>query len=418
MFFKVKGTNDFLDLTLINFIVTEVKNHLALYHFTEIETPILETTELFTRILGQHTDVVHKEMFLIESRDEEKKGLICLRPEITASIARAFVENGVQAVPWKVFTYGQCFRYERPQKGRFREFHQISIEAIGSQSVAQDVQFITMLDRLFHEKIKFNNYALLLNYLGCPEDRAAYKIILKKFLDDHVDQLCPLCLERKEKNIMRVFDCKVPENQELYKKAPVIIDHMCATCTAEWKQLQNDLELLSVSFTVQPTLVRGLDYYNKTVFEFVSGSLGAQNAFCGGGRYDSLIGQLGGKPDQPSIGAAIGVERLELALEPIKDSLQLPQLPQLCLVLPFTQAQHSLALLLADELLAAGLCTDLLLEGDSVKSMMKKANKMGARFALLLGEDEQKNNQVTVKNMITGAEEKMDQSQVVAYLKS
>lgn len=417
MFFQVKGTHDFLDLSLINFILTGIKSHLAIYHFSEIETPILESTELFKRTLGQYTDVISKEMFLIKSRDEEKEDSICLRPEITASIARAFVEHGISSVPWKVFTYGPCFRYERPQKGRFREFHQVSIEVIGSASVAQDVQFIKMLDRLFHEKLQFNNYALLINSLGCPDDRVRYRAQLKEFLDAHAAQLCANCQERKEKNIMRVFDCKVPQDQELYKKAPFIIQHLCQPCNQEWQQLQNDLELLSVTFTIQPTLVRGLDYYNKTVFEFVSGNLGAQNAFCGGGRYDQLIGQLGGKPDQPSIGAAIGMERLSMALEPVKASLPLPQLPKLYLILPLSPAQQTLALLLADELQAAGLCTDILMEGDSVKNMMRKANKMAAAYVLLLGDDEQQKNEVTVKNMTTGAEEKMAQSRVVDYLK-
>lgn len=417
MFFQVKGTHDSLDLSLQNFIIDQIKTHLALYHFSEIETPILEYTELFKRSLGLHTDVVNKEMFLINSHGQDTEDSICLRPEITASIARAFVQHNIQTVPWKVFTYGPCFRYERPQKGRFREFHQVSMEIIGSASIAQDAQCIKMLDRLFHEKLKFNNYALLINFLGCAQDRQRYRVELKKFLDAHAAQLCANCQERKEKNIMRVFDCKVPEDHKLYQKAPFITQFLCQGCQAEWQQLQNDLELLSVTFTLQPMLVRGLDYYNKTVFEFVSGSLGAQNTFCGGGRYDQLISQLGGKSDQAALGAAIGIERLHLMLEPLKESLPIAQPPKLYLILPLSDAQKTIALLIADELQAAGLCTDILFEENAIKNMMRKANKLGAAFTLLIGDEEQKANTVTVKNMITGAQETIAQDDLVNYLK-
>lgn len=413
---RVKGTNDFLDLSLYNFIVDTIKKHLGIYVFTQIDTPILEHTELFKRTLGLHTDVVNKEMFIIQPHGEaDEKESICLRPEITASMVRAFVDNGVQTTPWKAFVVGPCFRYERPQKGRFREFHQVSMEVIGSAAVEQDVQMIKMLDRLFHEVLKFNDYALLINYLGCPQDRVAYRVMLKQFLDDQTG-LCENCVVRKEKNIMRVFDCKGEADQEKYKKAPRIIDHLCRDCDTEWKQLQNDLELLSVTFKVQPFLVRGLDYYNKTVFEFVSGGLGAQNTFCGGGRYDQLVTQIGGKQDQQSIGAAIGLERLMLILEPYKDSLPLPQAPKMHAILPLSDAQKTLALLLADELQAVGLCTEVMLEGGSIKNLMNRANKLGATYALLLGDDEQAKNEVTVKNMITGTQERRAQAEVVKYL--
>jgi histidyl-tRNA synthetase len=275
---------------------------------------------------------------------------------------------------------------------------------------------IKMLDRLFHEVLRFNNYALFINYLGCPADRVRYREKLKKFLDAQ-SGLCANCLERKEKNIMRVFDCKVVECQEIYKKAPRIIDNLCADCNAEWQKLQNDLELLSVTFVVQPALVRGLDYYNKTVFEFVSGELGAQNAFCGGGRYDQLVTQIGGKTDQQSVGAAIGIERLLMMIEPYKDNLALPHQPKMHVILPLSAAQQTLALLLADELQAVGLCTEILLEEASIKNMMNKANKLGAAYALILGDQEQQKNQVMVKNMLTGAQDSIPQSELVAHLR-
>ena len=216
---------------------------------------------------------------------------------------------------------------------------------------------------------------------------------------------------------MRVFDCKSDVCQKILKDAPFIADNLCQPCSDEWKGLQEQLELLSVSFAYRPTLVRGLDYYNKTVFEFASDNLGAQNAFCGGGRYDQLVGQIGGKEDQPSLGCAIGLERLMLLLEPTKDSLPLPQPPALHLVMPVSKEQETLALLLADELQAQGLCVDVLVEGDSMKSMMRKANKLGAAYCLILGDEEQQTKTVTVKNMVTGAQEKVAQTEVVGLLK-
>jgi len=234
MFSRVKGTQDFLDLTLVNFLLTRVREHLHTYHFTEIATPILEPTELFIRSLGEQTDVVSKEMFLIAPHSEESES-ICLRPEATAPIVRAFVENGIQRIPWKVFLCGPMFRYERPQKGRYRQFHQISIEIIGSSSIAQDVHFITMLDRLFHETLQMNDYALLINFLGCQDDRKRYEHELRAFLHKQpAGQLCSQCMEREKKNILRIFDCKNPHCQELYVKAPHTTDVLCAACAQEW----------------------------------------------------------------------------------------------------------------------------------------------------------------------------------------
>ncbi len=423
MISRVKGTQDFLDLTLYDYLIDQVHSHLALYNFSHVDTPILEPLELFQRSLGEYTDVVSKEMFVIESRRdqdtaEKQSERICLRPEATASIARAFVENGVQTTPWKVFTYGPMFRYERPQKGRYREFHQVSIEVIGSSSVSQDAQLIKMLDSLFSSKFKLNNYALLINFIGCFEDRKAYLNVLKDFLNSpEAGGICAQCQVRKENNVLRIFDCKVATCQIIYRNAPFIADNMCAICTGEWMQLKEQLSLLSVNFAYVPTLVRGLDYYNKTVFEFSSDNLGAQNAFCGGGRYDQLIGQIGGREDQPSIGAAIGVERLLLLLEQNQDKLHLPQKPVLEVIMPFSAGQHMLALLLADELQANGIGTEVLLEGDSIKSMMRKANKLGAAHAIMIGEDEVKNKTVAVKNMMTGEQVTLPQIELVGYLK-
>lgn len=420
---KVKGTQDFLDLTLYNFIIDTIRKHLTLYHFTEIATPVLEPTELFMRSLGAQTDVVSKEMFLIQNQNrkvEEKESeieSICLRPEATAAIVRAFVEHNVTSTPWKVFLHGPMFRYERPQKGRYREFHQVSIEVLGSKSILQDAQFIKMLERYFHETLNLNNFAILINFIGCFEDRAAYKVELLDFLNSEIARdICENCTTRRETNILRIFDCKNINCQKIYETAPVITDFLCATCATEWQQLKDTLDILSVSYAVKPTLVRGLDYYNKTVFEFSSDNLGAQNAFVGGGRYDQLVSQLGGREDQPSMGASIGVERLMLLLEPMREKLQLPQLPALHVIIPVAKEQQTLALLLADELQAQNLCTEVLLEGDSMKSMMRHANKLGATYCLIVGEEEQQTRTVTIKHMIKGTSEKIAQIEMIKYL--
>jgi len=414
---RVKGTQDFLSLTLFNFLISSIRKHLSLYNFTEISTPILEPTELFKRSLGLETDIITKEMYQVKTDHSDGDESICLRPEITASVVRAFIDNSIDITPWKVFSWGPVFRHERPQKGRFRQFNQITLEAIGSASVSQDVQLIKMLDRFFSESLSLDSYALLINYLGCAQDRSEYKSTLKTFLNPVADQLCGQCQVRKEKNILRVFDCKNESCQKIYEQAPQLIQSLCTTCSEEWQTVQDQLEALSVSYSYKPTLVRGLDYYDKTVFEFVSLDLGAQNAFCGGGRYSQLAQKLGARHDQPSVGAAIGVERILMLLESRKEKLILEQQPVLHMVLPLAQAQHDLALLVADELQAQHLCVDLCFEGDSVKSMMRKADKLGARWVLIIGSDEQQAGQVTVKNMTTGSEEKVAQKDLVSYLR-
>lgn len=418
MITRVKGTQDFLDLDLLTFLADTTFAQCELYQFKRIETPIIEHTELFKRSLGLQTDVVSKEMFTIKSHDQEQNPAdeICLRPEATASLVRAFVENGIDQVPWKVFTYGPMFRYERPQKGRYRQFHQVSMEIIGATSQAHDVELLLMLDRLFSDKFKLVNYALHINFLGCQEDRKKYREILYAFLKKHQDELDGLCKDRMEKNIMRVFDCKNQQCQEIYNKAPKITDYLCSECAGQWQAVQNQLSLLSVNFSVEPKLVRGLDYYSKTVFEFVSPDLGAQSAFAGGGRYDQLVSHLGGRQDQPSVGAAIGVERLLLLLETVKANLPLPQAKAVRVIIPMGQAQQTLALLLADELRAQDMSVDVLLDG-SFKHMMKKANKLGASHAILIGQDEQDAREVTVKNMVTGAQERIAQTALAGYFK-
>ncbi len=416
---RVKGTQDFIDCTLFNFIIDTIKKQCLTYHFSEIQTPILESVDLFCRSLGLYTDVVSKEMFIIESRQEKDEDRICLRPEGTAPTVRAFNEHHIQTIPWKVFSCGPMFRYERPQKGRFRQFHQVTMEIIGSGSVSEDVQFIAMLDNFFNKKLILNNYTLIINFLGCTNDRQTYLIKLKKFInqDTIINAICAQCTERKERNIMRIFDCKNSQCQEIYRAAPHIADNLCDTCSMEWHTLQQQLTAISIAYIYRPTLVRGLDYYNKTVFEFISNNLGAQDTFCGGGRYNQLVEQLGGNKDVPAIGAAFGIERLLLLLEPIREQLPIPAAKALHVIIPLTNAQHITALLLAQKLQEHELCTDILFEG-SMKSMMRKASKMNAAYVLIIGETEQQNSTVTIKNMTTGNEQSVIYHDVINILKN
>jgi len=417
MITRIKGTQDILDTQLHLFLISQLRTHLQKYDFTEIITPILEPTELFKRTVGSQTDIVAKEMYYVHAGDGSQD--ITLRPEITASMMRAFLQSGIQTTPWSVYTIGPAFRHERPQKGRYREFYQVNIETIGTSSPAYDAYFITMLERFFHERLGIENYALLINYLGCNKDREAYKKKLYAFLTKHEKQLCKTCLVRKEKNILRTLDCKNPQCRELFATAPHITDSLCTECEKEWNLIKQLLEELSVSYTVSPLLVRGLDYYSKIIFEFVDMSvLGAQNTFCAGGRYETIATALSSKKDYPSIGAAMGIERMVLILKTIEDKLPLPVSPPLHVVLPLTQEQVPLSLLLADELQANDLCTTIYLEGASIKSMMRKANTAGAAFCIIIGPDEQAGRYVTVKNMKTGTEEKTPLAELITTLKS
>jgi histidyl-tRNA synthetase len=411
---RVRGTQDCLDLKLRNFILDLAKKHLECHNFSEIETPILEYTKLFARSLGEHTDVVSKEMYVFGS--EEGEDSICLRPEGTASIIRAFIENNIEKRPWKVFIFGPMFRRERPQKGRWRQFDQLSMEIINSESIAQDANFIKILDSFVSDKLGLQDYILKLNFLGCFNDRKEHKKALGEFLEAKKSEICETCQVRKDKNILRIFDCKNETCKKIYLNAPKLTDHLCQECDKEWRELQEILQILSVSFVHDYTLVRGLDYYNKTVFEFSSKDLGAQEAFCGGGRY-SLGKEMDASQDYPSIGAAFGMGRLLMLIEKNLDKIQLPQERALHVILPMSAKQHALALLMSDDLHANGLCTDILLEEASMTNMMKKANKLGAKYVLILGENEQQSHTVSVKNMQTGQSEIIKQSEAAKYLK-
>lgn len=424
MFQKVKGTADnFFEMAYWNGVIKKIMTHLKRYNFQEIEIPLIEHTELFERGLGVETDVISKQMFLIanKSGDDQGNGTtlypICLRPEATAGTMRAFLEhqNDIK-LPCRVFCYGPMFRYERPQKGRLREFHQMNLEIIGASSILQDAHLIKMLQVLFMEVLDIQDFVLKINFLGQPQDRALYSQSLIATLTPLKDQLCEVCAVRLEKNPLRILDCKSQTCQELAKQAPKLKEFFSEETKQEFQLLLDTLQELAVTFIIDDQLVRGLDYYNKTVFEFVSVNLGAQNTFCGGGRYDGLAQQLGSKTEIPALGCAIGIERLLMILENKKDKFSEPFAALTCII-PMDQAQNKLALHLADHLASQGLTVEILVEDQKIKNKMKKASDLKATYALIIGEEEQKNNSVMVKNMITGSQEMVLQNQIVNYLK-
>jgi len=416
MFPRVKGvTDNFFEMTYYSGIRKKIEGHLKRYNFFEIDIPMIEYVSLFERGLGYETDVVSKQMFIIQKKQHDsdnEKDLMCLRPEGTAGTMRAFLEQQEHLPePCRVFSYGSMFRYERPQKGRLREFHQMNLETLGCSSVLYDAHMIKMLQVLFVEVLGIQDCILKINFLGQSEDRKKYCASLVSSLTPYQEKLCSLCQNRLTTNPLRILDCKSQDCQKICLIAPKLTTFFSETTQQEWKLLQETLEELSVTFMVDDHLVRGLDYYNKTVFEFVSANLGAQNTFCGGGRYDGLAQQLGSKTVVPALGCAIGMERLALILESSKDRLLVQSMPLLCII-PLSEQQNKLALHLADFLIAHGKCVELLLDHQKIKNKMKRASDLKAAYVLILGEDEQNNNTVTVKDMVTGKQEVILQTEV------
>jgi len=416
MFQRVKGTTDnFFEMAYWNGVIKKIITHLKRYNFQEINIPLIEHTALFERGLGVETDVISKQMFLIANKSGDDQ--ICLRPEATAGTMRAFLENQNDiTLPCRVFTYGSMFRYERPQKGRLREFHQMNLEVIGANSILQDAHLIKMLQVLFIEILGIQDFVLKINFLGQPQDRAKFSESLIATLTPLKDQLCEVCAVRLDKNPLRILDCKSETCQDLAKQAPKLHNFFSDETQQEFQLLKETLQELAVTFIVDDQLVRGLDYYNKTVFEFVSVNLGAQNTFCGGGRYDGLAEQLGSKTEIPALGCAIGMERLLMILEDKKNQLS-EKADALTCIIPMDQAQNKLALHLADHLTSQGLTIEILVDDQKIKNKMKKASDLKAAYALIIGEEEQKNNSVMVKNMVTGSQEMVLQKEVINYLK-
>ena len=397
---KIKGTEDVLPKQSYRwqFIEKIMREESKVYGFKEIRTPVFEHTELFARGVGQTTDVVQKEMYTFTTKGGES---VTLRPEGTAGAARAVLEHALdnEGLPIKASYFVSCYRYEKPQAGRLREFHQFGLEEYGTQSPAADAELIcaaqSVLDRLGLDQIH-----LELNSIGCPECRAKYNQALREYFGQFKDRLCDTCLSRLEKNPMRLLDCKSPQDQELAKDAPKITDYLCEECENHFSEVKRYLDSAGVEYTVNPKIVRGLDYYTKTVFEFVTDCIGAQGTVCGGGRYDGLIEELGGK-HMPSLGFAMGLERLLMVMD--AQGITIPD-DDKCALYIATMGDD--AKVKAFELLRrvreCGLIAETDVVGRGLRAQMKYADKIGAKYSLVLGDNELSDNKAKVKNMETG----------------
>ena len=409
-----RGTKDILPDTVSQWLYVEkkVRELCALYGYKEIRTPMFEHTELFMRGIGETTDVVEKEMYTFTDRGGRS---VTLRPENTAAAVRAYLQNKLyaDAALTKLFYIGSMFRYDRPQAGRLREFHQFGVEALGGDNPAVDAEII-LLAVNFLKSLGLKELELSLNSVGCPKCRPVYRKRLQEFFADKLDGLCDDCRSRYDRNPMRSLDCKVEGCKKLSVGAPEITDCLCDECREHFTKVQELLTSAGVAFKLDPRLVRGLDYYTKTAFEVQYAPLGAQSAVAGGGRYDGLIEEIGGNPT-PAVGFAVGLERVLLALE--KQAL-LPESQDsldVFVVALGDEAQPAAFRLLA-ELRNAGLSAGMDFAGRSMKAQMKQANKANARFVAILGEDEVKESAVMLKNMQTSEQHKIAIDEIIKKL--
>ena len=372
------------------------RSEAELNGFREVRTPVFEHTELFLRGVGDTTDVVEKQMYTFEDKGGRS---ITLRPEGTAGAVRAMLENGLynEGYPVKLYYLTSCYRYEKPQAGRLRELHQFGVEMFGAAEPLADAQIIVLALSAF-KRLGLEDVGLQINSIGCPTCRKEYHKALKEYFTERKDQLCDTCLSLLERNPMRILDCKSPECQEVAKGAPKITDYLCEDCRDHFAKVQEFLTALGIEFEIDPGLVRGLDYYTRTVFEFPSKSLGF--ALGGGGRYDGLVEEFGGKPT-PGLGFGLGMDRILLALEAQKVEFPQPVKCEAYLVCVGEEAQKK-AFRLVDELHRCGVPADFDVCGRGVKAQMKYANKIGAKFTLVLGDDEIRQGKAAMKNMKTG----------------
>ena len=396
----VKGTHDVLPDNSHNYRFVEEKmlDIASLYGFREIRVPVFEHTEVFSRNVGEDTDVVQKEMYTFADKGGRS---ITLRPELTAGVVRSIIEHGVIAgtLPAKVCYIGGCYRYEKPQAGRLREFHQFGVECFGAQSPAADAEIIALARQILFT-LGVSGISLKINSIGCKECRGEYVKALKSYFSEHIDQLCDTCKSRLERNPLRILDCKSPVCSELALGAPLITDYLCEDCKTHFNTVKENLSAQGIMFEVDPHIVRGLDYYSKTVFEFVSGDIGAQSTVCGGGRYDGLVAKMGGK-DTPALGFAIGIERLMMLLENM--AVQMPE-DKKCVL--FVAAMGEKAQIAAGKIcsLMRGEGLEALCDicGRGLKAQMKYADKIGAKYTVVLGDNELISGKVLIKDMKTG----------------
>ena len=397
---KIKGTEDVLPKDSYRWQCVEdvMRKESAAYGFKEIRTPVFEHTELFARGVGQTTDVVQKEMYTFDTKGGES---VTLRPEGTAGAARAVLEHGLvnDSLPIKASYFVSCYRYEKPQAGRLREFHQFGLECYGTQSPVADAELICAAQSIF-DRLGIKQLRLEINSIGCPACRAEYHKALKEYFYGYKDELCETCNSRLEKNPMRILDCKSPVCSKIAQGAPKITDYLCDECKEHFASVQKYLDAAGVEYTVNPTIVRGLDYYTKTVFEFVTDFIGAQGTVCGGGRYDGLIEELGGK-HLPSLGFAMGIERLLMLMD--KQGIEIPK-PSTCDL--YVAVMGEKASLKSFEIIKAvrscGLIAETDVVGRGLRAQMKYADKIGAKFSMVLGDNEIEQGKAVIKNMSSG----------------
>lgn len=397
---RVYGAEDVLPKDSYKWQLIEdiMRSEAAAYGFKEIRTPVFEHTELFQRGVGDTTDVVQKEMYTFNTKGGTS---LSLRPEGTSGAARAVLEHAVynDGLPIKTYYFDSCYRYEKKQANRYREFHQFGVELYGASSPAADAEIISLATTLF-DRLGVTDLQLELNSIGCPTCRAEYHKALKKYFESYKDKLCDTCLSRLEKNPMRILDCKSPVCSEIAKDAPVVLDYLCDDCKNHFQQVKAYLDAAEIPYIVNPKIVRGLDYYTKTVFEFVTTRLGSQGTVCGGGRYDGLIEELGGQ-HTPSLGFGLGMERLLALME--KQGIEIP-LPPSCdiYIAGLGEEAQKKAFTLVKEVRETSLIAECDIVGRSLRAQMKYADKIGAKFSMVIGENEINENKAILKNMETG----------------
>ena len=412
----IKGTLDLLpkESCKTQYIEAAVREIAENYGFLEMRTPVFEHTELFQRSVGETTDVVQKEMYTFEDKGGRS---ITLRPEGTAGAARAFLEHGLfnDALPQKIYYLTSCYRYEKPQAGRLREFHQFGVESFGAGTPAADAEIISLAHAVFRY-LGVQNLTLEINSIGCPECRKKFQEALKAYFESYREQLCDTCKSRLERNPMRILDCKSPVCSKIAAGAPKILDFLCDGCRAHFDAVQRYLTAMDIDFTVNPAIVRGLDYYTRTVFEFVSSEIGAQGTVCGGGRYDGLLEELGGKP-MPACGFGMGIERLLLLME--AQGVPFPE-PKKCDVYLVSMGEEAglKAAALAEQLREEGLSAQFDTVGRGLKAQMKYADKIGAAYTVVLGDAELESRRVNLKNMRDGTQTELDLDDFVGAFQS
>ena len=396
----IKGTKDILPAESYKnqYIESTCLSVAEKFGYKEMRTPVFEHTELFQRGVGDTTDVVQKEMYTFDDKGGRS---ITLRPEGTAGAARAFLENGLcnEALPQKICYLTSCYRYEKPQAGRLREFHQFGIECFGATSPLADAEMISLAKNVFDE-LGVKDLHLEINSIGCPTCRGEYHKALKEYFGARKDELCDTCRDRLDRNPMRILDCKSPVCSEIAAGAPVVLDYLCDDCREHFENVKKYLGAMNIEYTVNPQIVRGLDYYTKTVFEFIADSIGAQGTVCGGGRYDGLIEELGGQKT-PSLGFAMGLERLQLVMD--AQGCEYPDAGKADLFIVAMGDKAKLkAVEIAKDMREEGFSVLNDLNDRSIRAQMKYADKVGARFNVVIGDNEIETDKAELKNMTTG----------------